>query len=631
MALAETISRKVHKLGLIPKFIRLLPVISFTLALGSVVWLLALPLDGNYRNTYISENALMPSQVNSYFRESEWNFVRGYREEIKLIEHSSFNEKNSLVEKWLTDIGLVTAYHQNGSANDTLYAIMHAPRGDDTEAMVLTVPWVTSEGEYNEGGLALAAGLARYFSKMSIWSKNIIFVFPQDSHAVLRSWVEAYHTTLEQTAGSIDAAIVLEYGKNGDYFDYFEMYYEGLNGQLPNLDLLNTISNVAYHEGIHCVIQNTPSTELVRNDYYSRTRTLLRGILNLTLSGLKRDVPGCAAFSGWQIQAVTIRAKGTQGPHDVTQFGRVVDTSFRSVNNLLEKFHQSFFFYLMLSTKHFVSIGTYLPAAVFIAVSFAFSALGCLLNSGVEASSFFNNTGSLLFIFTVIELSSGVLAAALPWITFGSPAEYQDTTVAQILFVLSLLTFGLAFTPLIMTKTKKVKFSKSITFGLISLSLFYISMLITTLLIVNFSLALTVGLLSLPLTLIQPIISQSIDERIKSNEVPASSEQSVSKKDPISQAVSTAHSKRAQVKVSLCLLVSSPWFVVFLAGSYLDPENGISLMRGLLTSLHELQCWTWYVVILGWFPAWLTIALSCVFGNFEIDYTSFVNQEKKSI
>ena len=251
MALAETISRKVHKLGLIPKFIRLLPVISFTLALGSVVWLLALPLDGNYRNTYISENALMPSQVNSYFRESEWNFVRGYREEIKLIEHSSFNEKNSLVEKWLTDIGLVTAYHQNGSANDTLYAIMHAPRGDDTEAMVLTVPWVTSEGEYNEGGLALAAGLARYFSKMSIWSKNIIFVFPQDSHAVLRSWVEAYHTTLEQTAGSIDAAIVLEYGKNGDYFDYFEMYYEGLNGQLPNLDLLNTISNVAYHEGIH--------------------------------------------------------------------------------------------------------------------------------------------------------------------------------------------------------------------------------------------------------------------------------------------------------------------------------------------------------------------------------------------
>ena len=33
----------------------------------------------------------------------------------------------------------------------------------------------------------------------------------------------------------------------------------------------------------------------------------------------------------------------------------------RSLNNLLERFHQSFFFYLLPSTDRYVSIGVYLP------------------------------------------------------------------------------------------------------------------------------------------------------------------------------------------------------------------------------------------------------------------------------
>ena len=55
---------------------------------------------------------------------------------------------------------------------------------------------------------------------------------------------------LDDTAGSIEAAIIMEYGKNGDYFEYYDMFYEGLNGQLPNLDLLNTANVMTYHEQI---------------------------------------------------------------------------------------------------------------------------------------------------------------------------------------------------------------------------------------------------------------------------------------------------------------------------------------------------------------------------------------------
>ena len=117
--------------------------------------------------------------------------------------------------------------------------------------MALVVPWTNSDNEYNEGAMSLAVALARYFTKMSIWSKNIIFVFPETGHRPLRSWVEAYHTVLD-TAGSIEAAIIMEYGKNGDYFEYYDMFYEGLNGQLPNLDLLNTANVMTYHEQIPC-------------------------------------------------------------------------------------------------------------------------------------------------------------------------------------------------------------------------------------------------------------------------------------------------------------------------------------------------------------------------------------------
>jgi glycosylphosphatidylinositol transamidase len=62
----------------------------------------------------------------------------------------------------------------------------------------------------------------------------------------------------------------------------------------------------------------------------------------------------------------------------------VIESLCRSLNNLLEHLHQSFFFYLILSPTgstlnepgRFVSIGTYLPAAMIMAASFTITAIG---------------------------------------------------------------------------------------------------------------------------------------------------------------------------------------------------------------------------------------------------------------
>lgn len=585
MALAETLLRKVHKLGLVPKIIRALPKLLAILCLMSVAWLLFLPLEGNYRNVYVSENALMPSQVTSYFRESEWNHVRGYRSEIKKLDFNDVSHNNGLVAGWLNDVGLKSQYHSNAFGPDTLYTILHAPRGDNTEAMVLAIPWITSDQQHNIGGVSLGLAMARYFKKQSIWSKNIILVFPQNGHAALRSWVEAYHTSLDATAGSIEAAIVMEYAGDSDNFDYYEIVYEGLNGQLPNLDLINTATNIAYHENMLGSVQSTRGSELTKNTYVSRLRVLVSGIVNLALAGLTRHPAGCEAFSGWQIQAITIKAMGRSGGPDITQLGRVVDSTMRSVNNLLEKFHQSFFFYLLLSTKYFVSIGTYLPLAVLVAVAFAVSALGCLLSAGVSVEEYVQDIGKLLGIFTAIESVCFALAAGLPALVHLLP---EELAVKATLVGLAAVVGTISIHPVVVEPAARL--GRSLTHGLLALSLFVIALLVTTLLIVHFSLALGVGLLSFPLTLVQPLLSQP-------------------------------KSRKTAVRIALCLAVSNPIFIILVAGG--AREGVFELFRGLLTSWHELQCWTWLVVLLGWLPSWIGVASAVILGT-------FVDEEKKN-
>lgn len=64
MALVEKLHRRIVSMGLVPKMISKLPQLSLVCCLLGLGWLtMVLPTDGQYRNTYISENALMPSQA----------------------------------------------------------------------------------------------------------------------------------------------------------------------------------------------------------------------------------------------------------------------------------------------------------------------------------------------------------------------------------------------------------------------------------------------------------------------------------------------------------------------------------------------------------------------------------------
>ena len=53
----------------------------------------------------------------------------------------------------------------NEYGGENIYAVLHAPRGDATEAIVLVAAWKNMEDQLNQSGVALALTLARYFKR----------------------------------------------------------------------------------------------------------------------------------------------------------------------------------------------------------------------------------------------------------------------------------------------------------------------------------------------------------------------------------------------------------------------------------------------------------------------------------
>lgn len=570
MGLLTDIHRKVITMGLVPKFLKQLPKVAKLLMLVALIMIAIIPMDGQYRRTYISENALMPSQAYSYFRESEWNIVRGYRSQIEEFKNNdvSTQERNAIVESWLQDFGIKTSVYHNEEHGDTLYGILHTPRGDGTEAIVLSIPWFNSDDEFNVGGAALGIGLLRYFSRWPIWSKNLIIVFSENPRDSLRSWVEAYHTSLDLTGGSIEAAINIDYASNSDFLDYVEIYYDGLNGELPNLDLLNVAIKITQHEGMKVSLNGQPKDTIDDTGYLPRLKTMLLGIRDSTFAGVKKT-HGNEAFSGWRIQAVTLKACGEEGNIDITTFGRVPEAIFRSVNNLLEKFHQSFFFYLMLAPRNFVSISSYLPSAVIISIVYATFSLDALVNTAIGSPVFYNTESLIsLIIWSIALAASYVLAQAFVY--------------APIPELLLAINACIVMIPYLLRKPIPI-LKEPLSYRIRVFGFLYMSLALTSLLVINFPLAFVMGVLSFPMTLVE-------------NEKAGSLKQ-----------------KTVKIKNMICLTLSNPFFAILILSNVVDSElSSLQVFFGLVSAWKDLNCWTWYVICIAWFPAWLLITMSAI-------------------
>lgn len=191
----------------------------------------------------------------------------------------------------------------------------------------------------------------------------------------MQAWLQAYHGsegndvlksgTLDATAGSIQAAINLEI-QNYD-IDYIDVKIEGLNGQLPNLDLVNLVQRLTLKEGISCGHRQTSNKR--RSALKSKLEENLTHMVSMVLTqatGVPNGNHGL--FHRYGIEALTLEGHKTPSTnhqrrtHGAASLIRLIEGVSRSLNNLLERFHQSYFFYLLVASDRFVSIGDYIPS-----------------------------------------------------------------------------------------------------------------------------------------------------------------------------------------------------------------------------------------------------------------------------
>lgn len=388
------------------------PYVSLLCILGGIIWVLLLPLQQYSRGTYISENALLPGQVHTYFHSTEQDVFRAYRHEIgQVLEpqvfarddqtqytvNATIKQQHERIRAILQNTGIRTAtqkykYSVGGQdyAGENVYGVIHAPRGDGTEAMVLLAPKMNVEEENNANGVTLLLTLARYFSRWSLWSKDIILLVTPDTSAGPQAWIDAYLSqhdpgtvdSLSLKSGTIQGVICIDFPFRHS-FHALQISYDGINGQLPNLDLINTAIQISQSQsGIPTLLQKQHLyAKPERQHHYLNRLTVLGHGMRNQAAGLSTGAH--SVFMPYHIDAITLTATG-DGWEDEMAFGRVVESLVRSLNNLLEKLHQSFFFFLLLQNNRFISIGTYLPSAMAVGASFSIMAIYLWLKSGYQ-------------------------------------------------------------------------------------------------------------------------------------------------------------------------------------------------------------------------------------------------------
>lgn len=219
----------------------------------------------------------------------------------------------------------------------------------------------------------------------------------------IQAWLNAYHEErtnavldhgiLEARSGAIQAAVNLEI--HGDKLSQIEIKIEGLNGQLPNLDLFNVAVELCTRESITPTFHGYTHPVGMTNYEIWKQYALTTGAMMIS-QGITLPTGAHGIFQRFSIQAITL--EGIEAvPHvakrrshllvTLLHVGRVVEGIFRSLNNLLEKFNRSYYFYLLPSTRRYVSIGFYMIPFALLVVPLLVKALHIYLSVSTLASN----------------------------------------------------------------------------------------------------------------------------------------------------------------------------------------------------------------------------------------------------
>ena len=347
--------------------------LAFHLLLFTVgmVWLFLLPLEDYNGKCYISENALLVGMIELKFSQDYYEAKKYINEQRDLkahqIAYEYFNALQFETAQQNFTINLPSILVQSGI---NTYAMFHAERSTHTEILIVHTS-MDNNPVYNSediANFALFLGLANYYSRQNYWARDILFLMTSHDSIGVQAWLQEYlgksdnsdilqTQSLQYHPGNTVGMVSIQV--RSEIFNLVRVKTEGVNGMLPNLDLVNTISIVAGRSlGIPTnfkPIKHLQYGELLYNTLYMAWNQVL---------GIPTGPHG--PFLHYGIQGLTLEAvTDTNAFYSHTfspvQLGNLVESYMRSLNNLLETLHQSFNFYLLPGNDRYISIGIYIP------------------------------------------------------------------------------------------------------------------------------------------------------------------------------------------------------------------------------------------------------------------------------
>lgn len=161
-------------------------------------------------------------------------------------------------------------------------------------------------------------------------------------------------------------------------------------------------------------------------------------------------------FQKRSIQSLTVAAEEEQEDADylkadLQQIGKVIEGVFRSCNNMIERFNRSYWFYLLPSTRRYVSIGFYMIPLGLVVLPSLLKALVIYLNV-IEAHASVIDTFWTVLPQVVWAHLYGIVIASFPFIIQNSSklqSHFEFKTNELLFYSLACFMCSLMFSPIL--------------------------------------------------------------------------------------------------------------------------------------------------------------------------------------
>ncbi|CAD6184328.1 unnamed protein product [Caenorhabditis auriculariae] len=333
----------------------------------------------NMELTRVSEHALMPGLVTSRFDRP--GLTMQLANDLKKLNGSKTQQKfvcdffrelgvNCHEQKWSVDLPSEKLEGRNA------YAWVRAPRATGVEAMLVAVRLGSSDSRI--AALSHVLSFASYANEQVYWARDIVFVFVDGASKMeaivgFDAFLSSYHLVknpavaadpLHEDGGFLIAATVYEMApKQKDAKKcVLSAKLNGINGQQPNLDLFNSAVRIMNREHHSCDMQ---IYGISSNRGLRESSRWLLPIRALYTQAFVSDEGLHSVMGKYGLQGLTIGLAHSFNPTQAAQF---MEAMARTLNNALERLHQSYFMYILGDDSHFSSIGFYIPIIILLIV-----------------------------------------------------------------------------------------------------------------------------------------------------------------------------------------------------------------------------------------------------------------------